>query len=221
MGPPWDYGEAFGSCCGFPIEGFKTAGRGPGPGKSGGSAISPNGWRFNVCDDPGRCLVEPADGTSQWFRRLWQDGAFRAGAAARWRALRAPGRLDDAFLASAIDANERRLAASGAAARDYERWAAERPSKAEEALALEKAGGVSGAAAAAAAAAAAEAQGADSPPPPLPVPAQLVAANLFLKQWVLARARWMDAALAAVADAAAPPDAYLSASAAAAAAAAA
>ena len=60
-----------------------------GPGVSGGSAISPQGWRFNICDDPERCLVEPKDGTSRWYRRMWQDPRFRAAAAERWAALRA------------------------------------------------------------------------------------------------------------------------------------
>lgn len=41
-------------------------------GTSGGSAISAAGWRFNICQDPGRCLVEPADGISQWYRKMWQ-----------------------------------------------------------------------------------------------------------------------------------------------------
>lgn len=41
-------------------------------GTSGGSAISAAGWRFNICQDPGRCRIEPADGISQWYRRLWQ-----------------------------------------------------------------------------------------------------------------------------------------------------
>ena len=71
MGPIWDYNEAFGECCGYPIEGYLDNGR-SGPSGSGGSAISPEGWRFNICDDPGRCRVQPDDGTSQWFRRLWQ-----------------------------------------------------------------------------------------------------------------------------------------------------
>jgi len=102
MGPVWDYNEAFGVCCGYPIEGYDQGGR-SGPGVSGGSAISPEGWRFNICEDPGRCLVEPADGTSQWFRRLWRDPAFRGAAAARWRELRG-GALAEPAVAGAIAA---------------------------------------------------------------------------------------------------------------------
>ncbi len=40
MGPVWDYNEAFGQCCGYPIEGYQRNGN-SGPGHSGGSAISP------------------------------------------------------------------------------------------------------------------------------------------------------------------------------------
>jgi hypothetical protein len=46
-------------------------------GTSGGSAISAAGWRFNICQDPERCRVEPADGVSQWYRRLWQVRAAK------------------------------------------------------------------------------------------------------------------------------------------------
>lgn len=52
MGPVWDYNEAFGICCGYPIEGWDKGGV-SGPGQSGGSAISPEGWRFNICNEPG------------------------------------------------------------------------------------------------------------------------------------------------------------------------
>jgi hypothetical protein len=212
IGTPWDYGEAYGACCGFPIEGYRAGGR-SGPGTSGGSAISPNGWRFNICQDPGRCLVEPADGTSQWFRRLWQDGAFRAGAAARWRGLR-EGALNDSFFVAAIGRGEQALASSGAAARNNALWSAELPPKAEDMLALERAGGAGALAAAAAAASAVETMTTTTTtatPPPPPPPAQFLAANLALRNWVLARLAWMDRALAAVSDPAAPPDAYLTA----------
>lgn len=51
-------------CCGYPIDGWQRGGE-SGPGTSGGSAISPQGWRFNICVDQGRCLIEPGDGTSR------------------------------------------------------------------------------------------------------------------------------------------------------------
>lgn len=41
-------------------------------GSSGGSAISPEGWRFNICDEPQRCIADPVDGVSLWYRRAWQ-----------------------------------------------------------------------------------------------------------------------------------------------------
>lgn len=76
MGPPWDYNEAYGLCCGYPIEGYLDEGC-SGPGVAGGSAISPEGWRFNICEDAERCVVEPGDGLSQWYRRLWQVRAWQ------------------------------------------------------------------------------------------------------------------------------------------------
>ena len=76
LGPPWDYNEAFGLCCGFPIEGFLDGGD-SGPGLAGGSAISPDGWRFLICEDSERCLEDPTDGISPWLRRLWQVRADR------------------------------------------------------------------------------------------------------------------------------------------------
>ena len=42
MGPAWDYNEAMGQCCGYPIEGWQNGGA-SGPGIAGGSAISPEG----------------------------------------------------------------------------------------------------------------------------------------------------------------------------------
>lgn len=102
-GPPWDYNEAFGLCCGYPMTGWdKQGASGPGAsagrapartsrraaahrhdrgsaapaarrtphpaGQSGGSAISPEGWRFMICAEPERCIVDPTDGLSPWYR---------------------------------------------------------------------------------------------------------------------------------------------------------
>jgi hypothetical protein len=104
LGPIWDYDEAFGACCGYPIEGRRigslciahtsirsawlkqapvhssyinaplplpsTAGfkrQGVSRGASGGSAISPEGWRFNICAERQRCIVDPVDGISLWW----------------------------------------------------------------------------------------------------------------------------------------------------------
>ncbi|KAL6771033.1 hypothetical protein ACKKBF_B33660 [Auxenochlorella protothecoides x Auxenochlorella symbiontica] len=96
MGPAWDFNEAFGECCGYPLEGYKQGGK-SGPGVAGGGSISPNGWRFLVCEDPERCLVEPTDGVSTWFRRMWNDTRFSAAAAERWAELRADAWSDDAI----------------------------------------------------------------------------------------------------------------------------
>jgi hypothetical protein len=57
-------------CCG--CTGFQQMGASNGT--SGGSAISAAGWRFNICQDRGRCKVDPLDGISQWYRRMWQVG---------------------------------------------------------------------------------------------------------------------------------------------------
>jgi hypothetical protein len=50
------------------------------------------------------CKVEPTDGISQWYRRVWLlDGAFRTAAAARWAALR-KGALADGWFVGEIAA---------------------------------------------------------------------------------------------------------------------
>jgi len=37
-------------------------------GQAGGSAISPEGWRFLICADQERCKIDPTDGISRWYR---------------------------------------------------------------------------------------------------------------------------------------------------------
>ena len=73
MGPVWDLTEGFGTCCGYPVTGYNNSGA-SGPGLSGGSAISPNGWIFDVCQD-NRCAVldgyDPGYGIALWFLQLW------------------------------------------------------------------------------------------------------------------------------------------------------
>ncbi|KAL4447270.1 hypothetical protein ABPG77_007303 [Micractinium sp. CCAP 211/92] len=86
-GPAWDYNEAYGLCCGYPIDGWQRGGV-SGPGQSGGSAISPEGWRFMICADPERCQEDPTDGISRWYRRMWTDPRFSGAAATRWAQLR-------------------------------------------------------------------------------------------------------------------------------------
>lgn len=72
-------------------------------GVAGGSAISPEGWRFLICADQERCVVDDVDGVSQWYRRLWEDPTFRDSAAARWKDLRA-GVWADAALGTMLNA---------------------------------------------------------------------------------------------------------------------
>lgn len=117
---PWDYNEAYGLCCGFPIEGYNDAGV-SGPGISGGSAISSNGWRFNICDDPERCVWHSSDGISIWFRALWRDPMWRGAVAARYAELRA-GPWSDAAVIAIIGGAVEDLS-QGASVRNYERWA--------------------------------------------------------------------------------------------------
>mmetsp|Transcript_4385 Transcript_4385/g.11363 ORF Transcript_4385/g.11363 Transcript_4385/m.11363 type:complete len:750 (-) Transcript_4385:97-2346(-) len=117
MGPMWDYNEAFGMCCGYPIEGFMDSGKSDGI--SGGSAISTNGWRFNICQDVGRCKRDPVDGVSHWFIRLWQDPAFKQRAASRWRELR-DGPLSNENIEGTIDSVVDEV--RPAAVRNYNKW---------------------------------------------------------------------------------------------------
>lgn len=118
-GPVWDYNEAFGMCCGYPIEGYQDAGS-SGPGTSGGSAISPNGWRFNICEDQERCVEDPDDGVSKWYRRLWQDPQWRGAVGARWEELRA-GPWTDAAINGLIDGVVEQLD-QGAQVRNYNKY---------------------------------------------------------------------------------------------------
>jgi hypothetical protein len=121
MGPVWDYNEAYGECCGYPITGWANQGQ-SGPGLSGGSAISPEGWRFNICDESERCIVDPTDGTSMWYRTMWKkDDRFKAGAAQRWAELRA-GTWSDDGLKKII--NDAKVAITPAIPRNYDKYTA-------------------------------------------------------------------------------------------------
>uniref|UniRef100_A0A383WL78 Uncharacterized protein n=1 Tax=Tetradesmus obliquus TaxID=3088 RepID=A0A383WL78_TETOB len=73
MGPVWDAAKAMGLCCGFPVEGYQAGGASNG--SSGGSAISPEGWLFNICAEPHRCKIDPLNGLAQVSRgrQRWQQ----------------------------------------------------------------------------------------------------------------------------------------------------
>lgn len=115
-GPMWDYNEAFGMCCGYPIEGYWDEGA-SGPGVAGGSAISPAGFRFLICEDPERCIADPTDGISFWYRRMWKDPDFRKETADVWATLRA-GPWSDAAIQKIYDDGVQQLQ-DGPAARNY------------------------------------------------------------------------------------------------------
>ncbi len=118
-GPMWDYNEAFGMCCGYPIEGYWEEGA-SGPGVAGGSAISPEGFRFLICEDPERCIADPTDGISFWYRRMWKDPAFRQATADVWAELRA-GPWSDAAIQALYDDGIGQLQ-GGPAERNYETY---------------------------------------------------------------------------------------------------
>ncbi|KAL4419190.1 hypothetical protein ABPG77_007780 [Micractinium sp. CCAP 211/92] len=99
FGPPWDTNDGFGLCCGFPVEGYQNGGQSNGT--SGGSAISPEGWSFTICEQQERCVQDPMGGVALWYRRMWQDPAFRAAAAQRFAQLRA-GVWTDAAISQAV-----------------------------------------------------------------------------------------------------------------------
>ena len=75
MGPTWSPKDGFGLCCGFPVDGYEN--NGISNGTSGGSAISPSGWLFNICNETSRCADHsPAFPLAQWFIRLWDVSAY-------------------------------------------------------------------------------------------------------------------------------------------------
>lgn len=86
MGPTWSPKNGFGACCGFPVNGFEN--NGISNGSSGGSAISPEGWLFNICNETSRCSHAPNFPLATWFIRLWEDPSFVRGCAVRWSELR-------------------------------------------------------------------------------------------------------------------------------------
>ncbi|GMH44086.1 hypothetical protein BSKO_12020 [Bryopsis sp. KO-2023] len=117
MGPAWDYNEAFGMCCGYPIEGYFNGGNSDGI--SGGSAISTNGWRFSICMDQDRCKVDWQDGVSQWYRKMWEDSGFRQRVAKRWRNLRG-GAITHGFVKGVV--GKARSEASSMVERNANKW---------------------------------------------------------------------------------------------------
>lgn len=120
MGPMWDYNEAFGMCCGYPIDGWQREGESI-DGIAGGSAISPNGFRFLICEDQERCQVDASDGISFWYRRMWQDPSFRNQTSAIWKDLRA-GDWSDEAIAGIFNSAKDQLD-QGAVVRNYDTYA--------------------------------------------------------------------------------------------------
>lgn len=102
MGPIENVIQGFGQCCGFPIQGYELGGFSNG--SSGGSAISPQGWMFDICNDASRCPSPDGDVVfplADWFVRLMNDTEFASSAAKRYAALRA-GPWTDAAVSGII-----------------------------------------------------------------------------------------------------------------------
>lgn len=120
MGPMWDYNEAFGMCCGYPIDGWQREGESM-AGVAGGTAISPNGFRFLICEDAERCQADPTDGVSFWYRTMWKDPVFRNATSARWKELR-EGAWSDENIEDLV-ASARDQLDQGAVKRNYDTYA--------------------------------------------------------------------------------------------------
>ena len=67
--------QGFGTCCGYPVQGFETDGASAPNPASGGNGISSSGWLFSVCEN-GNCPAldkyAPDYGISTWFQQLWK-----------------------------------------------------------------------------------------------------------------------------------------------------
>eukprot|EP00877_Chromochloris_zofingiensis_P000438 jgi/Chrzof1/10395/Cz04g40110.t1 len=117
MGTLWDADDGLGICCGFPVEGYQASGQSNGI--SGGSAISINGWLYNICVERQRCKIDPLNGVSQWYLALWQNPEFRNATNARWQALRKEA-WSDAWLSNEVKSQATII--NSAVIRDYDRW---------------------------------------------------------------------------------------------------
>ncbi|KAL3138924.1 hypothetical protein ABBQ32_005741 [Trebouxia sp. C0010 RCD-2024] len=118
MGPVWSPKNGFGTCCGFPVDGFNNGG--VSNGTSGGSAISPSGWLFNICNETSRCTHDPSFPLALWFVRLWEDPAFVQDCVARWTQMRAIA-WSDASIAASLSQVQGYLLPT--ALRGFARWA--------------------------------------------------------------------------------------------------
>jgi hypothetical protein len=127
--PPSLTSQGAGTCCGYNFisqpSGFN------GPGRSGGSGTSPNGWLFSICREPGRCTpldgpdgrtgYDAGNGLALWYgQAFFGDPTFARGAAARWQALRAGPWSDGA--ARAMVAAKRGCLGGAPFTRTLARW---------------------------------------------------------------------------------------------------
>ncbi|GAB4821724.1 hypothetical protein N2152v2_008770 [Parachlorella kessleri] len=110
FGPPWD----------FNVNGYQNGG--VSNGSSGGSAISPEGWSFNICEQPERCTYDPVNGISVWYRSMWQEPAFKAAVARRFQQLRSTV-WTDAALTDAVRNIQGYI--HDAAMRSFSKWPAD------------------------------------------------------------------------------------------------
>ena len=194
-----------GTCCGYPVEGFKDSGRASSgnasspaaTGFSGGGGTTASGFLFTLCLVEGRCPsldgYDRGNGFSPWFVALLfgvpssspsppsAPAPFACAAAERWLGLRR-GPWSDASLRGMM-AGRVSLLSSGPGERALARWPA------LAAAATEAAGATAAAAAAAAAAAGGKEGGGARETNTL-----VAAVGGTIERWLLERAEWLDGA---------------------------
>lgn len=83
--------QGFGTCCGYPVNGFDNGGASAPNPASGGNGVSSSGWLFSVCEN-GNCQAldkyAPDYGISGWFQRLWEVQHFTSASSYHLRVMK-------------------------------------------------------------------------------------------------------------------------------------